>query len=67
MLLCKVLANVIKPNEFDEYKKEIDELFIKDENQEDDIQEITINEEEKLTINPTVSDIIIPDNINKKD
>ena len=64
MLLCKVLANVIKPNEFDEYIKEIDELFIKDENQEDDIQEITINEEEKLTINPTVSDIIIPDNIN---
>ena len=64
MLLCKVLANVIKPSEFDEYKKEIDELFIKDENQEDDVQEITINEEEELTINPTVSDIIIPDNIN---
>lgn len=55
MILCKVLANIIKLDEFENYKKEIDELF---KNDDDDVNEISISEEEKITINPEVNDII---------
>lgn len=61
MILCKILSNIIRPNEFEKYKEELNMLFQKDE---DDENEISLEDDEKMDLNPSVSEIIIPENIN---